>query len=133
MVQVNSMLNFCAIVAVMFTAGIWMASPGRPQPLPNDAKFVVQVQHPGTVLVKFGAEWCPPCRQIEAELDAIARSDSPTVAVVKIDIGQQPALAQHYQATRIPCLILFKDGHQVARTTGYHSRDQLQAWIASTQ
>jgi thioredoxin 1 len=133
MAQLNLMLNVFAIAVMMAAAGVWVATPGPPKPLPNDAQFVAQIQQPGTVLVKFGAEWCPPCREIEKELDALAKSASVDVTVVKLDMNQNRALAEHYHVSRIPCLILFKNGKEVGKTTGYHSREQMQTWIASTR
>jgi thioredoxin 1 len=133
MAQLNSLLNVCVIAAVIIAAVFWVGAPAEPKPLPSDAHFVTQIQQPGTVLVKFGAEWCPPCRKIEEELNALARTESGHVSVVKIDIDQHRDLAAHYQVSSIPHLILFQNGHQVGEARGYRSRDELKAWISRTK
>ncbi len=132
MAQINAILNFCVVAVVVVTAVVWVGTPGPPKPLPNDAHFVAQIQQPGTVLVKFGADWCPPCRGIEQELDALVHADPDHVTVVKINIDQNRALAQHYQVTSIPHLVLFHNGKQVDTAKGYRTREQLKAWIATT-
>ena len=66
------------------------------------------------VLVDFWAEWCGPCHAIAPVLDQIA-SERSELKVVKLNIDEEPAVAQRYGVMSIPTLILFKHG-QVAST-----------------
>ena len=132
MAQINSLLNAFVVVVVLVAALAWVGTPAPPRPLPNDAHFVSQIQQPGTVLVKFGAEWCPPCRMIEKELDTLARMPSEHVSIVKIDIDKNQELARHYQVSSIPHLFLFQDGKEVGSVRGYRNCEQLKVWIAKS-
>jgi len=133
MSQANSFFNFLVVAALVGVFGFYAISPKPPKPLPQDTVFVSQVQQPGTVLVKFGAPWCPPCRQIEGELDQLAASSAGSINVVKIDVDQQRELAAHYGISGIPHLLLFQNGKQVAEAKGYRSREQLEKWIAAAK
>jgi thioredoxin len=131
MSQLNSLFNAIVIAALAGAVLFFAIAPKPPKPLPDNIQFLSQVQRPGIVVVKFGAPWCPPCRQIEGELDQLALSSAGKIAVVKIDVDQQQSLAGHYGISSIPHLLLFKDGKQVAEAKGYRSRDQLEQWVAS--
>ena len=75
-------------------------------------------------LVDFNAEWCGPCQAQAPILEALSEQ-SDTYQIVSIDIDENPELAQKYEVSSIPCLVLFKDGTEVTRKTGLSSKSAI--------
>lgn len=82
------------------------------------------VKADGTVLVDFWATWCGPCRMLSPIVDAVA-SEHPEVKVGKINVDEQPELAQQFGIMSIPTLMIFKGGEEQQRIVGYRSKEEL--------
>lgn len=93
------------------------------------AKFEEVVNQDKLVLVKFGATWCGPCRSVDEELASLSGELASDVEVLKIDVDDNPELAQEFQITGIPRILLVRSGEVIADKTGYMSKSQLQSWI----
>ncbi|HEX3135075.1 MAG TPA: thioredoxin family protein [Planctomycetota bacterium] len=86
---------------------------------------------PGAVVVAdFHAEWCGPCKKLGPELVALAAAHPGKLYVLKVDIDQQPKLADRFQVESIPLLVKFKDGKESERSLGYSGKDKLATWLA---
>ncbi len=87
----------------------------------NWKKQVLQSEAP--VLVDFWASWCPPCRQMNPIVEALAKD----FTVCKVNVDNNQELAARYNISGIPVLMIFKNGQIVARHDGLTSEAVLRA------
>jgi thioredoxin 1 len=87
------------------------------------------LQAEGLVLVDFWAAWCPPCRRLAPVIDALATEYEGRLAVTKVDIDENPQLAQRYGIQSIPTLILFRDGRAVDKRLGALPKEELKTFV----
>lgn len=74
------------------------------------------------VLVDFWADWCAPCKMFAPVLDQIA-AETTAVKIGKINIDDEPGLAQQFNVMSIPTLLLIKDGKVQQTAVGVQSKD----------
>lgn len=79
----------------------------------------------GLVLVDFWATWCGPCRMQAPVLDDLDAELEGKVKICKVDVDENPAIAQRFGVMSIPTLIAFKDGQQIAKRVGLQTREEL--------
>ncbi|HEY5894330.1 MAG TPA: thioredoxin [Chthoniobacterales bacterium] len=77
------------------------------------------------VLVDFWATWCGPCKMIAPVLDEIATETQGKYKIAKVDVDQNPALADAFSIRSIPTLLIFKDGQVVDQIVGLSSKASL--------
>jgi thioredoxin 1 len=78
------------------------------------------------VIVDFWAEWCGPCRAVSPVLDKIAEERGDELRVVKVNIDEEPELAQRYGVMSIPTILLFKSGEPAAAAIGAQPKSMLE-------
>ena len=82
----------------------------------------------GTVLVDFWATWCGQCRMLSPIVDEVA-SEHPDVKVGKINVDEQPELAQQFGIMSIPTLLVFKNGEKVQESVGLIPKEKVEALL----
>ncbi len=92
----------------------------------TDATFDEEVKGADVpVLVDFWAEWCGPCKMIAPILDEIAGEQGGKLRIGKLNVDDNPGIAQRFEVMAIPTLILFKDGEVQKRLVGAKGKGQL--------
>lgn len=81
------------------------------------------------VLVDFWAAWCGPCQMLSPVVDEIAASH-PDIKVGKINVDEQPQLAQAFAVNAIPTFLIFKKGKVVQQFTGVQPKSTILAALA---
>jgi thioredoxin 1 len=99
-------------------------------PYVDTERFVALVeQSPGMTLVDFTADWCPPCRRLAPDIDALAGEFADSLTVVKVNVDDQPELASRFSVLSVPTVMFFRDGQIVDRTVGAPPLAQLRAKV----
>lgn len=80
------------------------------------------------VLLDFYADWCGPCRMVSPLVDEIAEENSQYL-VGKVNVDQEPELAQAFGVASIPMLIVMKDGKIVNQSVGARPKAQILAML----
>ncbi|CCV64505.1 Thioredoxin [Alteracholeplasma palmae J233] len=86
------------------------------------------IDNKGLVLVDYFATWCGPCKMLMPVLEEMS-NEVTEMPVYKVDIDKFRPLAIDSQIKSVPTLVLYKDGKEVARQSGYQPREKLEAWI----
>jgi len=77
------------------------------------------------VIVDFHALWCGPCKMQSPILKEVADELGEKIRIIKIDVDQNPELAERYNIQSVPTLMIFKNGETIYRQSGVHTRPQL--------
>jgi len=81
------------------------------------------------VLVDFWAEWCPPCRMIAPSIEALATAYAGRVKVGKLNVDENPEVAEAFGIRSIPTLLMFSEGKIVDQQIGAVPQSKLAAML----
>ena len=94
----------------------------------NFEKFQELLKADKPVLVDFWAPWCSYCRRIGPAYDRIAQQLE-GVEVVKINIDEEPALAEAEHIEVIPTLVLYRGGEAIGSIAAPESKAMIEAFV----
>jgi thioredoxin 1 len=95
----------------------------------TDADFDQVVNSGKPVLVDFWAPWCGPCRLIGPIVEQLAPSYEGRAIIGKLNVDENPEVAQKLGVVSIPTLMMFKNGKLVDRMVGAAPKPVLQSFI----
>ena len=93
------------------------------------AQDVIQASQSQPVIVDFWAPWCGPCKQLGPLLEKAVRAANGKVRLVKINIDENPELAQQLRIQSIPTVYAFIDGQPVDGFAGAQPESQIKAFV----
>lgn len=89
----------------------------------------IVINNEGVTLVDFWAKWCGPCKMLAPVLEGVEK-ELEQVKFVKVDVDENGDLADKYQISTIPTLLIFKDGKVVDTLVGFMPKDILKTKIS---
>ena len=88
-------------------------------------EYLSKIPSNKTVLVDFGAVWCPPCKAMAPILDSLVAADGSKFILVKIDGGDQTSICKALKVDGFPTFIIYKGGKEVWRKSGMVAASEL--------
>jgi thioredoxin 1 len=97
----------------------------------TDANFAQSVNKYPLLVVDFWAPWCGPCRMVSPLIEQLAGELAGKVVFGKVNVDENPRIANTFGIRSIPTIAIFKNGKNVDGFVGATSKSQMQTKIFS--
>ena len=85
----------------------------------------------GVVVVDFFATWCGPCKMLAPVFEALGEEMKNEVSFLKVDIDKSLEIAQKFNISTVPTMMIFKDGKPVESLVGFMPKEKIKTKIKS--
>ncbi len=96
----------------------------------NNKTFKEQIEKDEYTIVDFFASWCGPCQMMGPVFEELS-DEVKDITFAKCSTEDSPEIAQLYGIRSIPTLVMFKNGKEVNRFSGFLPKEQLKQQIES--
>ncbi|MFW2491332.1 thioredoxin [Clostridium chromiireducens] len=83
----------------------------------------------GVTIVDFFATWCGPCKMLAPVLEGLSNDMEGKAKFIKVDIDQSLDLANQFQISSVPTMVIFKNGEKVDQIVGFLPKERIQEAI----
>lgn len=98
----------------------------------NTSQFRGDVEESnGIVVVDFFATWCGPCKMLAPVFEELGNEMQNEAKFVKVDIDQSLEIAQQFNISTVPTMMIFKDGKPVESLVGFMPKEKLKDKVQS--
>ena len=84
----------------------------------DEKSFDEALAQPGLLVADFWADWCGPCKMLGPVIEQLASDFDGKAVVGKVNVDDEPELAQRYGIMSIPTVMFFKDGQEIDKKIG---------------
>lgn len=88
-----------------------------------------EVKQQSVAIIDFSATWCGPCKMLAPVLEEVSNQLEGKVAFYNVDVDDNPELAEAFNITNIPALVLLKNGEQADMKVGFSPKDGILSFI----
>lgn len=122
-----------SVAAIVLTlAGSAWAKPAIFADQSFDQAVAQSKEQKKLLVVKFTADWCPPCKQMDKTTwvdKSLVEWVGANGAAIAVDVDKEPKVAEANQIEAMPTMVLFKDGVEFDRVVGFRSAPQMLTWM----
>ncbi len=86
------------------------------------------VKHKGFIMIDFWAEWCGPCKRAAPVFEELSK-EMKSIKFIKVNVEEHPELASSLGVMAIPTFIIYKDGKEIDRLSGFDSKESFKSNI----
>lgn len=92
-------------------------------------EFEDMIKRKAVCVCDFSASWCGPCRMMMPILEDVSEKYKRQCFFYQVDIDSAEELAEKYNVEVVPTIIVFKNGAEVARTSGYQEMETFEEFL----
>lgn len=81
-----------------------------------------------TLILKFEASWCAPCKVLGPVLDKI-EEENPNIQIIKVNVDENQELSTEFSIRSIPSVFIYKNGEQIGNFSGVKSKEDILKFI----